>query len=723
MSLMDLASQQQPPNANAPGGPPPDPRTLYRRDIPPPPPIDIPQLGQRRADQNQPDQSQQPGASGAGPGGMAQDGFTQVADASADATFGSTPGFWRQGVAPSMYAPHTPNRAPKEWGEPSWRVKAQQSYNGILGGVNAPDPSESYPLIASSGAQLGQWGAPNVAGPAAQAGMMARRFFPILDMLSSGQFSKNFNAASLGRMKLEQEQMQISLERAELAHRQQMMNYGAIFHEASLGAISPDEAKRRLEGHIYLNDDQILNEILQNKGLGSAEKFLQWRDARMNDLMAGGTAARKASGTTAGDAAEILSAYGESPDGGGIDFPSLPDNVVAQGAQSDAGPGAAAIPFDADYGAQLQKRYGLHDREFDDASALVDGDTPPGYEELEKLAPRNPGVAATQAKILRAADAMRSDIRRIASNPDSSADDKLKSIGFISPKLSDLTRGLLSYHVDPHKDLGSPTQSRDILALAHQLDKNYNSDNYRLAQKYKDPNTKEGTVVQRVTSLTGQLYNVNAAVLRTPENQKVTTNQVEDLIANRFTGDPHWSEIYNATRLVVQDVVAIESGSGYPRPTLVNNMMRHLMSDQSPAQIRAQIMQDVRAASAQIKPVRDEWRQTVNDPNAPLPFLSKDTDETLHAYMLSNPYTGEMPPDAPPSLRAVSRTPDRKNLPSWIVRGTATDPGQDFKPLALKDVPQARALIQKYKDSPDPALRNKATWLMKLLGPFADPGY
>jgi hypothetical protein len=712
MSLQDYANQV-PPDPNAPGGPAPDPRTLARPPSPPPPPsVDI--------------QARPVPTSRETPQGGDTADLGDGAGTSGDTGATPTPGFWRDNVAPAMYAPHQANRAPREWREPSWQVKAQQSYDGIMGGVMAPAPYESYPMIASAGGQLAQWESPGVAGPARLAGSLAGRFAPILDMLSGGKFSKNFNAASLGRMKLEQEQMQMNITKAYYAHQQQMIDYGSVLHEAALGAITPEEAKRRLENHIYLNSDQILNEILQNKGLGSAERFLQWRDARMNDMLAGGTSIRKASGGAGGGIGtnEILQSLGEQPvaDGGtgGIDFPSLPDNQTAQAGQTGAPPVPSSPAPDASYTDNLKKTQGLTDQEAEIAQGLVNGEQDGNYQNLVKNAAKDRNLLAAKAKIDRAADTMRASVHRIAHGSDD-RDTKINQISNISPQLGDKLRGLLDYSIDPNKDLGTVHDRKSIMDFAHEVDPSYKSDNYRIAQKYHDPNTREGLVVQRVGSLTGALGSLNSSLTRLPEDQKIPLNQIEDLIADRYSGDPRWQEAYSAIRNVAQEVAAIESGSGRPPVSLVNNMVRHMMQTGSPAQIRSQIMTDVRSAHAYIKPIQEQWRLDTGNPTGKLPFLSQGVEDQIGAYLRSNPYTGVMPADAPASLLAVGRQ-QPKTFPSWLQRTTRDHPGQDLPPLTKQQITQGWDKLDELTKKGDPESMRQAQWLRERMGIFADRG-
>ena len=61
-----------------------------------------------------------------------------------------------------------------------------------------------------------------------------------------------------------------------------------------------------------------------------------------------------------------------------------------------------------------------------------------------------------------------------------------------------------------------------------------------------------------------------------------------------------------------------------------------------------------------------------------------------------NPYTGEVPKDAPPELRAVGTTPEqRRHLPSWL---TSDQKKYGWQPLDRKTYGD---LFQWLKDNPN----------------------
>jgi hypothetical protein len=699
MSLQDYANQV-PPDPNAPGAPAPDPRTLARPPSPPPPPsVDI-QARPVRTTQETPQ------------GGDTAD----LGDG--DGTSGDTgalPGRLGSGP-PAMYMPHSANRSTSEWGKPSWQVRAQQNYPGVMGGVYAPAPYESYPLIAATGGQLASMESPAVAGPARMAGQLAGRFAPILDMLSGGKFSQNFNAASLGRMKLEIAQMQLNVEKAYMAHQQQMIDYGSVLEEAKLGAITPEEAKYRLEHHIYLNNDQFLNEILQNKGLGAAERFLQVRDAKMQDMLAGHTAIKKATGGDESRAA--LAAYGETGTAtdGGIEHP-LPNNdgtTLAQADTAGAAPAAPQIAPDASYGQNIQKKYGLNDAEWQDAQAIVDGDTPKKYTDLAKGADKNQDAAAVQSKIDSATDAMKADIGRASDIPDdpklghtANIDRKIAAIRNISPQRAAKLAGLLDYSINPNSE--NLKGRGDLVAQAKRIDPNYKEGNYAQINKLLSPGpeqrtlTRTGGVVQNYLRLMKSLNDVS-------EGEKIPPRVLKEWLADHYSGDPKWDAIYGNIRNLAQNLNGLQTMTGVPRVSLVHDIVAHLSPTSSPRTIRAQLQNDMIDSFRVINDYQSTYQNLTGRDDRLMPGLNRTDYLALRAIVRQNPETGEMPKgrDVPYEVNAVSRDP------SQAVKSLSED--QRAAPLSMDQVTTLDQFIKDHSEDPDPDIQQQVQEARMRMG-------
>ncbi|HEX3522868.1 MAG TPA: hypothetical protein VHT52_12360 [Stellaceae bacterium] len=714
MSLQDLASQQQPPDPNAPGGPAPDPRTLAPPPTPPPPSVDrlIPRPVKTS---REPPPSGQEAGDGDGTGG----GDTaDLGDQTASADTGVSPG--RFGDAPpAMYMPHSANRSPNEWRQPSWQVRSQQSYPGVMGGVYAPAPYEAYPLIAATGSQLASMESPDVAEPARQAGQLAQRFSPILDMISGGKFSKNFNAASLGRMKLEMAQMQLQVEKAYMAHQQKMIDYGSILEEARVGGITPEQAKYRLEHHIYLNDDQFLNEILQNKGLGAAEKFLQVRDAKMNDMLAGHTAIKKATGGDTSNAA--LAAYGETGTAadGGIAYPELPNNdgTLPQTAQAGTPQATAPVTPDADYTKNIQSKHKLNDTEMQDVQSMLDGETPNRYADLKKGADKNPNAAAAQSKMDSAYDDMNADMRRVASAPDDpklgaggNIDAKLAKIANISPARASKLRGLLNYETDPKDESTLKDQRSNLIAQAKLIDPKYDEGNYANVHRFSNPGTVENRTLTRTGNITQNYLRLQSSLNQVGENEKIPTRVLKAWMADNYSGDPKWDAIYGNIRNLAINLNGLQTMTGTPRVTLVHDIVAKLGPTASPRTIRTQLQNDMIDAYRVVNDYQEQYQNLTGRDDRLVPGISRTDYQAMRAITRQNPDTGEMPKgrDVPYEVTAVSRDP------SQAARGLTE--AQKQSPLNMTQVTTLDQFIKDHAEDPDPDIQQQVQEARVRLG-------
>ena len=637
---------------------------------------------------------------------------TGLRDEAKDDAEADKPGWWRaaSGLV-SNFMPATPDQDPGQWGQKPWQIAASEETDQPDGGPYMPSPRESYGVIGSRGASLAQTGAPAVAGPAGIAAFLSTPFAPILDGLSRGHFSQNFTAANMRALQIQQNQMLLQNEEAVRNHNNMIVEASSIFAQAHEGALSPDQTYWALhdwgQRHNYAG---FLN-VLENKGPAAARRYLAQQDAVVRDLWGAGTSLRKAVGGESD--AQTASHWGESGAGATSvesgTFPSLP----GEGRQQPAAPETPTRG--GDFTSNLVRQQKLTPQELEAAQGLVNREPTALYGDLAKA--KNNKAAQIKAKVDHAADTIHSEINRIAGDRGQTQEQKLEALGQIVPGKAGLLSGLLDYSIVPERDIPAAGGEREhLISLARQINPNWKPGNARIAQKYHDPNSREGLIVQRTGSLAGSLFSVNSAALRIPLDSKITTNQINDLIANRFTGDPRWVEYYSAIRNVAQEVVAIETG-GKPAVTLVNNMVKHMMQTANPAQILAQIQVDVRSAYGFIKPLREQWRQEIGDPKADLPFLSKSNDAALRAYLRSNPYRGLMPSDAPASLRAVSR-PKGEPKPSWLTKD------MDWEPLTEDDVKRGRMELDIFEKGPnrnDPKEQAKAQRIRKRLGIFADP--
>lgn len=693
---------QQQPGPNDPGGPPPDPRSLpVPTQINPAKASFTPQL---------------PARNPTGPPGRDQTMQDQTAA-------GETPGWWRsEEQQPSQYIPAQPNRGFGRWGTPWWPIEAAMSVPNMVASPYMPSPMEAYGVMRGAGGQLGQWASPSVAQPAARAGSFAMSFAPILDLLSGGKFSHNFNAARLGTLKIQQEQMLIDAEQAAQNHTREMLAFGSVFKEAELGAISADDARHRIRNLAIQTGHRNLIEILNTKDLAGVEKYLDWEDAKMRDLQAATHSLRRATGTSSESDAQLAEEWGKGPStgGGGLGSTPLPEKP-GYSQQAQATPPQAPDAQAGDFVDGLKKQLGLSDEQADAARDLAaGGNGGAAYDKLRK----NKSRAAQElaAPINRAADAMKARLDQRLHDPNMSREDKLHELSQISPEKADLVRGLLDYGADSDKLPAAHGERERLMGYALAINPRWKAGNFKIVQKYHDANTSEGLRVQRVSSLDSAFWSLNSVVGHMSETDKIPTNVMRQWLAGHYSGDPKWDELYSAIRGIAIDTIAIQTGSGRPALNLVRDMVKHMLTTNSPASIRAQALVDARGAYGQIVTLRQQFRDEVGDPHAQLPFFNPDVGEKFQAWLRMNPYTGQIPEDAPSSIRGVGKSTDQKNLPSWIRRTTPEHPGQELAPLTKDQIRQGWDKLDELNRLGTPEARAQAQWLRERLGIFADRG-
>jgi hypothetical protein len=356
-------------------------------------------------------------------------------------------------------------------------------------------------------------------------------------------------------------------------------------------------------------------------------------------------------------------------------------------------------------------------QQIDAIHGILNSNPPDAYKNLHK-------GGAQQRKIAQGALQGQANIDH-ALQGEGTADDKLARVEDVDPGVADTLRGLNDYAIDPH-DTGRIQDRSRYLRMMHQLNSNWKESNYKIVQKYHDPNSSEGLRVQRISTLDGHLWSLNNTLENIPETDKVPTRVMEKWKAGLYSGDPKWDELYTAIRNIATDTIAIETGSGRPAVSLVTAQVRHMLPSNSPASIRAQTLIDMRGAYGQILALRDQFRGEVGDPNASLPFASPDTNTKYLAWLRQNPYTGEMPADAPQSMLGVGKKPGGK-LPDWIVKTTPDRPGQELAPLTVDQIHRGWDQLDEFNrtmhDNPgDQETPRKAQWLRLRLGMFADRG-
>jgi hypothetical protein len=628
---------------------------------------------------------------------------------------------------PAVYRTPAPNRGPAGWGKPWYPTEAAKKYPGVTSGPDMPTPHESYKAIQAAGSSLAKWGSGPVQQHASIAAALAGQFAPILDAMSRGAFSSQYSGAvranmerQLQNLRIQQQQMMMESEETVRIHQQEMLGYGRIFEMHRTGELNDEEATEAARILASRHQHPGMDVALSEKGIAGAWDLLNWEDAQMRQMDAANTTLRKA---TAGQTdAEEASEFGDTSASGGAGAGGAPGGFRLPSVGADAGATASAVTSDAEGAPAAGLDDQLKKQEYSpaqiDAIHGILNDTPPdAYKTLHK-------GGAQQRKIAQGALQAQAQLDQTL-HGDGTPEDKLAAIhDNIDPGIADTLQGLHDYTIDPH-DTGQIKDRARYLKMMAGLDPSWKEGNYKIVQKYHDADKPEGVKVQRVASLDQHLWSLNNVLERIPETDKVPERVLEKWRAGAWSGDPKWDELYGAIRNVAIDTLAIETGGNRPPVTLVNDLVRHMLATSSPASIRAQAMVDMRGAYGQINNLRNQFRSEVGNPTAELPFLDRDTNTKYLAWLRQNPYTGEMPKDAPQSMLGISKTPTK--LPDWIVKTTPDRPGQELAPLTIDQIKRGWDQLDEFNrimhaNPGDQDTPRKAQWLRMRLGMFADRG-
>ena len=608
------------------------------------------------------------------------------------------------------FVPNSP-RGYEKWGQDHPPITALPNNPGIVRGPSMPAAPEAYPTIRGAGQQLAQYAAPSVGLPAGIASRIAGLFTPLMDLVGGGQFSLQFGKAqahalanakarlAMNREYYEQQRdrMLDAAEDSQVNHKKMLMEYGDVFQAYKVGGIDQEQAEdaiRRLNNRF---GHRNLDTILQNGGLGAVEKYLDWEDAKFRDLWSGTASLRQSDRTRRTKSGvsedtdldkEWSADGGGGRTGGGAGLRPLPVRGPLAGEGGGAPASTPTPSYDSDSDAAIAKKYNLSPSGVEAAHNLMrDGKIPgmtPG--QGPKMAPHMYDNVTT------AAGEMGNRINKIASDRDLDAQKKLDAIREVDPNIADTIDGLRNYNINP-VSLGS--QRNHLTRLASQVDGNYKEGFYGIAQKYRDPNTKEGTVMQRTGTLPMATLNVLNALKNISETDKIPKRVLESFAAEYYTGDPKYAQLYSALRMFATDAVAVSMGTGTPRVTLVNDLIKHMTATGSPASIRAQLLTDLRTAHAYINNTDKQW-QTETGQSRHAPGFLPENANMLDAMLRMNPYTGQVPSDAPDTLKGVGRTtkPTGKDRPSWL------KPGQDWEPMTRGQVDAARRWLHDNPNDP-----------------------
>lgn len=581
-----------------------------------------------------------------------------------------------QRFVPNRYQDHT------MWTKPHPPVEAIKDFPGIVYTSLMPSPGEAPGVAAGSSRQLSQWGAPSVQGPARIAsnlfGNMAGILGPVLDFYSHGEFRKGYESASLKGLQMQRERMEMDMMRGiEAAHQayqaneQHLGRYDDILSAQRAQGLSAKQAEdeiRRMAMAEPGGPDQILLNSLHNGGLAAVEQLLKSRHAKGLDLLSAATTMENVkgrSGKTVKEQGEFDKSLGDGSGG----QPPLPGKGGVTAAPAGSG------DFDNENDAKLGKDHHLSPLGVQAARQwLLDGkpggETPNAFENDAKQ---------NYANVYAAYGDLKKQASAIADSGDD-IDTKLEKLRKINlSEIADGAKKMLDYGEDPNKP-----ENRIYKEWARRIDKTWDAGKYKAVNDYMGANTPTARMILRADAFPTAGLTVLKALKPMSETQLIPINLAERGGTIYVTGDPKYTELYQAIQSYVNEYAGLLSTTGVPRVKQMEMLSAHFKETMSPAQIRAAMQVEARNANALIGGVNTRW-QAISKRQTLVPGYSEKSDALTKGLLYMNTKTGEVDSDAPPELKAVGKKALPKDKrPGWMTDKDAAPPLSRSKREELK---------------------------------------
>lgn len=604
---------------------------------------------------------------------------------------------------PATYQPPTDSRGPSAWGSMPSAVSMANSYDGIASNPDLPSVPESYGEVKKSGEYLHEFAAPDVAEPAWRASLMASPLTWLLNGISQGRFSHNFNVADLNRVRAQQAELLLNTRQAWDSHANFMLGAGRIM----LGADPnhPLETMQQMEDYLNQHNHHFLIGTLHRGGLPAVERALNEEDRQIRRMMGGSSQIGKAAKGVE-EEERAAGAYGLPSRTGGEAGGDNALNIPGLGARRPPPPSDTSDMTDADN--EIARRFpGTTPQVMRAAHDMLLG-RPLKYP-VPEGGPTDYAIRDRYAAL----DKTVRDIGRYQNpdpnlSPQQKIEEKLGMYARVDPELAGHLRGLTDYKVDPKSEEG-----KRWVQLAEQLDPSYRAGNYALVSKFSDPAAKENQVITRVGNLDQNYLNFARSLNATVENKPIPSRVIDSWLAGKVTGEPQYDAIYNNLFTLGNQLNAILTLTGTPRVGLVHDWLKSMQATGSPRSLRTQIIQDYSDAFRTLSGYQEQWER-VTGKNTLLPGLGPENYQMMRAIVRSNPSTGEVPADAPPELRSVGR---KVTDAERMKKGTDQLDPDKLQPLTMTEVHQLQDFIKLNERSPDPDKRQQAQIAVNRLGP------
>lgn len=619
-------------------------------------------------------------------------------------------------LPPALYVPNRPDRGPEDWGGDYYKIQAATMYPGMPSNPDMPSGFEAYPTAAKSAGYLAKWGSDNIRESAQQVSGLAMGFAPLLDMLSKGAFSKNFNASSLNSIKIQQQRLILEGDALQQRHAQELSDYGAIIAKAdSLAKANPDRAAQFIEdgreelrflAETKYRHGPLVAVLDSSGGLDAAKQFLSQEDAYFRDAWASNTALKKAAGVD--EDVKTAEEWGEprptGARGGGIFGMPLDAQVAAQ---EERDPRTPDTPTGGDFNARLARNMRLSPQEMRAVQQEVaTGKPTPGIEALK--GGKETGLDHDiRRKVGLGVDATERHIDDVIDNPNMSTEQKMREIARTSTSVASDLNGLRRYQLDP-KEQGIVNRARMTDRARRLFGDQFKDNNFDAVKAFKNPDRPENRVIVRAGNMGQAALNVFGAINETGENESIPRRAIENFIAHHLDpSDAKWTKIFDALMDFDTHFQGLESGTGTPRVGPMMAWLSQINASASPAQIRGAVMQNITAAFQTVNIQEQNWEKLLGRQDELVPGINAHDYTMLRDMVRMNTNTGEMPPDSVREVLAVSRPREQANKSFK----------DELPPLSMKNIREDYIpRIAAWENSPDPQKRRDAAAARRRIG-------
>lgn len=609
---------------------------------------------------------------------------------------------------PASYIKPPPNRSPKELGGPWWPTEGAKNYPGPAPGPYSPQPSEMYSVMADANGQLASWAPPAVSQPASNAASLAQMLMPMANLLTGGQFGRNYNAASLQRLRAAREQLQFESDQRDAAHTAILQEYGGIL---ALGEADPKfDVKDALAYAAWKHQDHNLEKVIADEGVPAAISYLQHMDAVHRTAQAGATTLRQS--TKDDNDAQTDAAWGVpgisggGARGGDYGYPNLMRG--AQGGPAQTAPGGAVPPppagsFDDQYikahpGAASPDIMQAAHRGFNGGAAQ--GKQSPGVERA---------VGDAQRYIASQFDNAGNTPAEPGDDWAQTAQKRIDAAKKIDAEMGQKADDLFNYRIG----LDSETINKDYRGQLETFVSNasggkWKADTFKIAEQYTNPDKDNMKVMGRVAMTNQAAVNVFKAINDLhEEDNAIPRNIINKWLQNDFTGAGKYQNLANQLRIYVQNVAGMQSASGAIRMGQFHEMLRNIQETQSPRSLRKAIIGDMQDVFSFVNEKRRGWEALGR--RDLVPGIDGRDYKTMRDIARINTNTGQAAPGSEQIVRTISN-----NDPSnWSRKLT---PDERKTPLPMNEVRGYQTFIDQNKDNPDPEIQNQVQFAIDQVG-------